>query len=405
MLWVIVAASLTLFPIAAHAQSSACNNAEIVFVGRAEQPVTYHVSGEAAIERARQNLKRVEEEVARERGTLDLRTWWERNAEFELRLIDARHELDIRQGMYPPPHDLSFTPVQVEQAFRGVTDPTVMLFSRNPSVEIIPGEVYLISGTRSRQLIPPLPEMADIPFSEYVEIRSAKPAAAAQRELQFLAATVGGVTIVGTLRRESYGAVREPFGGIRIVVASEGQHLETTTNGDGSFVVSGIPVGRFEVRPFLPAEFTIINPSELVQQVRGIGCTTVHLTADLNGRVRGRIISASGTSLQGATLQLTEINPERFAEFRSKPGNEDLTLHTSHATRRRTTARADGSYEFFGTPPGFYTLSATVEVFVDGKKRTVTTFFPGTTRFTAAGLIEVGRASLHEGFDFVVRTD
>ena len=37
------------FPIAAHAQS-VCNDSGVVFVGRAEAPVTFRVSGEAELD-------------------------------------------------------------------------------------------------------------------------------------------------------------------------------------------------------------------------------------------------------------------------------------------------------------------------------------------------------------------
>jgi hypothetical protein len=115
----------------------------LVFVGRAEAPVTFRISGEAEIEKARQNLIRTEAEVARLRASLDLKTRFEREAEFALRIIEADSELRMRQNMYPPPCDLTLIPVHVEQAFRGVTEPTLMLRPVDPSMSMEPGELYL----------------------------------------------------------------------------------------------------------------------------------------------------------------------------------------------------------------------------------------------------------------------
>ena len=59
----VIAAGLT-FHAPARAQPPICNDYDLVFVGRAEAPVTYRVCGEAEIEKARQNLIRTEKEIA-----------------------------------------------------------------------------------------------------------------------------------------------------------------------------------------------------------------------------------------------------------------------------------------------------------------------------------------------------
>jgi hypothetical protein len=404
MLRTFLVASVVVCPAFAHAQSSACSDAAVVFLGRTEAPVTFHVSGEAAIELARQNLVRAAEEVARERASLDLQTRLERDIEFEVRLLKLRDELGRRRAMYPPPQDLTFTPVHVERAFRGVTEGALMLFSQDPSIMVTPGELYVITGNRSKDLVPHYPEMSDIPFAEYVEVRSAVPAESAQQELLLLASTTSGHTILGTLKRHSYGGPGSPLGGIRIVVVTQTQSIETATREDGSFAISGLLPGRLEIRPFLAQDLTIINKSQLVWDARP-GCSTVALTADLNGRVRGRVVTASGLPVNGITVHLSGVDPMAFAELQSRYANEDVEISTSHAPRLQTNAKEDGTYEFSGVPPGSYVLSARVEQSVNGKGQYVATFFPGADWFVGATLVVVGRATEHDGFDFVVRTE
>jgi hypothetical protein len=154
---------------------------------------------------------------------LDLKTRLEREREFEIALIQAKAELGRRRAMYPPPIDLTLIPVSVERAFRGVTEASLMLRLADPAMKLEPGELYLISGYRSKNLIPPFPEIAaDLgSLDEYVDPARVTPVALAQQELQFLASTVSGATIIGTLRMHSYSDVAgDPLTGTQIAVSS-----------------------------------------------------------------------------------------------------------------------------------------------------------------------------------------
>src|SRR4051794_24730939 len=69
-------------------------NEAVVFVGTPQSPVTFHVSGEAAIETARKELARVEAEVARlsaEEPNASL----ERRLEWRVRIVQAGTELEM----------------------------------------------------------------------------------------------------------------------------------------------------------------------------------------------------------------------------------------------------------------------------------------------------------------------
>src|SRR6476619_2498618 len=185
----IIITAILLFPTFTNAQSSsACHEAPVVFVGRAEPAVTFHISGEPAIERARRDLIRIEKEVEEERAALDPRARLEREREFVMRIYAARQEVSRRQVMYPPPHDLTFFPMMVEQSFRGVTESKVMVVDlpRIP-LRLAPDQRYLIIGFSSKNMLPPFPEMADANLIDsYIETIRATPIAQAQREVEFL---------------------------------------------------------------------------------------------------------------------------------------------------------------------------------------------------------------------------
>jgi hypothetical protein len=65
----------------------------------------------------------------------------------------------------------------------------------------------------------------------------------------------------------------------------------------------------------------------------------------------------------------------------------------------------DGTFEFFGQSPGSYVLSARFVRVEDGKERYLITYFPGTPDMAAAVPIIIGRATQHDGFDFLATTE
>lgn len=367
---------------------------ELVFVGRAETPVTFRISGEAEIEKARQHLTRTEAEVARLSASLDPRTRWEREAEFELKISEAKAELATRQSRYPPPYELTLVPVLVEQTFRGVVEPRLMLQLLEPSIRMELGESYLIDAQRSRAMIPPIPTVWDpYPIAEYAYAGHVTPVGLARQELQLLAATTSGATIFGNIRRQSHGETRgTPLGGVRLVVSSETQHLGAMTREDGRFMVTGISPGRLVVRPRLAEDLAVVNDSALTFTVGEGECRTLELRVELNGRVLGRILSTTSNPLGDVELTLRGVSSHGFRRSPRSP-------------RVRTRPDGDGTFEFSGVPPGSYILSARVEKIEEGKKRSLTTFYPGTRELATAVPIVVGRATRHDGFDFLVVTE
>jgi hypothetical protein len=187
--------------------------------------------------------------------------------------------------------------------------------------------------------------------------------------------------------------------GARVILSSGGREIETVTKEDGSFAVSGIPAGRIEIRPVLPPNLTVVDRLALRRNVPDGACDQVQLTAEVNGRVRGRIISTSSRSIKGVTIHLSSID---LTEFRLDPG---VHRSRSHAPRLDVRPTEDGTFEFVGVPAGSYLLVASLRQFVDGKERTLATYYPGASEQSSAIPLTVGDATEHDGFDFVVRTE
>lgn len=110
----------------------------------------------------------------------------------------------------------------------------------------------------------------------------------------------------------------------------------------------------------------------------------------MNGRVRGRILGTHDVPLDTVQLHLNLAHANR-------------RMSGSHDPRFSTTARADGTFEFVGVSAGTYLLSAWKQT-DRGRSRTVPTYYPGTDDIDVTTPVVVGRATQHDGFDFVVRT-
>ncbi len=299
----------------------------------------------------------------------------------------------MRRAMYPPPHHVTFIPLHVVRPLRGVSESTLMVRAQAHLPPMQPGEDYLVYGGRSKNLIPPFPEMGDLAsLADYVEAHTVMPAASARQHLQFLASTASGATVMGTLQMHSPGGgPPPPIGGVRILISSGNQVAETTSREDGGFVISGISPGYLDIKAALSPDLTLVDQPTRKPFVREGGCTVVGLRAAVNGRVRGRILGTQDVPLDTIELQLRVAYANR---------------HTfgSHDPRFNTTARADGSYEFVGVSAGTYLLSASVKR-VDGRASpAVVTYYPGTDDIEAATPVVVGKATLHDGFDFLVKT-
>ena len=374
--------------------------------------MTYHFSGAAWVEEARQNLLRA-------RATLDvLRAQFDLKAadpdpelasafvDAQVAVIAAEEDFEMRRAMTLPPYDLTLIPVVVEQRLTGDPDPVTMVLVRNPDVIINPGERYVISGARSTSMLPPpIAHMGTADnITEYVEVFRAELPDAVARDLEWLASIDSKTAIVtGSLTMQNFGdgvssSWATEFRGTRILVSSGSRELETVIAENGRFELRGVAPGRLQIRAALPKDLTLTNVSKTTIDVVGGSCTEVRLTANINGRVRGRIRTTASPVGQ-VKVRLLEMNPDRLRDLR--PGT---SLMVSHSVRIETALNADGTFELYGVPPGWYVLSAWVEAPKDSPRRSVH-YYPGTPEMAYATPIEVGRATVHDGFDFTLLAD
>jgi hypothetical protein len=225
---------------AANDVADACHEfgrAEVIFVGRVKSaPITRRISGEVEIEKAR--------------------------------------------ALYPPPVEVSLTPLLVETAFRGVTTPELFMWNRGqPGLD--PSRSYLFYADR-----PMGPLAPDVIFAE-----RPKELETAADDVRFLREAVASdrVTAVhGSLNFQDPDdhTRRTPLAGVVLRVSLDGQRYETSTGADGTFVITGVPPGVLRIEPVLPEHLTL-PPQQNGGIVKG-GCLAVHMRAISSAPARNR---------------------------------------------------------------------------------------------------------------------
>jgi protocatechuate 3,4-dioxygenase beta subunit len=162
-----------------------------------------------------------------------------------------------------------------------------------------------------------------------------------------------------------------------------------TTDYEGNYRLTGVPVGRYSVSPLAP---TMIGPSDPMYGVNGrlviIGegetVEKIDFSLTRGGVITGRITDADGKPVIEERLQLNAAD------------NPSIGRLGSYFNPYMYQTDDRGVYRLYGIPPGRYTLSVGIST-QDGTVRVgmVTrgyfqrTYYPGETDIKSAGIIEV----------------
>jgi len=339
--------------------------AEVIFVGRVTSaPITRRISGEQDIEKARVIMEAADRELkAFQALKMPHEIGWRRHQELAIQAIKARDEYDKTRATHPPPMDVSLTPILVEVPFRGVT--TAELFMMNiGQPELDPGRSYLFYGTR--RMGPLAPDVLAADRTKDVE--------SAEADLRFLHEAIAnnaGTVVHGSLTLENLNDTRSsPLGGVVLRISLAGQRYETSTDADGTFLITGVPPGMLRIEPVLPDHLTLPPQS---RRVLG-GCMEVHMRARVTGRIRGRVLLENGAGFRGAV----DLVPD-------DPSHQSVIPSPEFTNER-------GEFEF-SVSPGTYLLGVNISRPPTASAPFRPTYFPGTTDLSQAGRVVVGQGT------------
>jgi hypothetical protein len=296
----------------------------------------------------------------------------------------------VVQLPYHPPLQMTLTPIEVERAYLGVTTRIVYVTPLGIETHATPGERYLVYG---RAYQSPDIVMAR-PGAGLTEIGKAADDLAF---LESLAPGSTGSTIVGdvALKELVYGGTsnaRAPLAGVPVRIFNETQVTEAITDNNGRFTASGLPAGKYQLVPRLPAGLVVVDPTSRTEAVvRDGGCASVKIEAVFNGRVTGVLRGPDGRPLGSTSVDLMpmDVEPDR------RTG--DIRGTSSVSTN------ANGEFEFTGRAPGRYYLGVSLYNAPNpGGPSYPRTYYPGTIDRAAAVPVIVEQGRTREAFDFSI---
>lgn len=270
-------------------------------------------------------------------------------------------------------------PVTVERSFRGVAvNSVVYLYPIEAAMVVAPaaGRRYLVYGAfnfgKLKDVVMPV---------------AMKPIEEAADDLAFLevagaSATTGSIHGVLAQGNRFNTDQRTPLPGVTIRFRSGETNLEVVSDDSGRYAVSGLPEGLVSIDPLLPDHLV----AKWGAQITAGGCTPQYLLAELNGRIRGRVILPD----QSPMTWMVDVLPV-------DPRREDIE-------RRGRDVRADknGEYEFSALPPGEYLVGVNLIGPPGSGTPFPLTYYPGTRHREEATAIAVGRGTIHEAIDFTL---
>jgi hypothetical protein len=158
-----------------------------------------------------------------------------------------------------------------------------------------------------------------------------------------------------------------------VTATGQGRRFTARANARGDFVLSGLPLGKYELVATAPKGYVASPQSIEIHDPRGCGTQVVYVRSD--GRVTGRVVDGSGAGVRGLPLELVPVGE----------------IDRPYGSLRRASAwtAADGTFEMREVRPGEYLLGFHTIRDRVGRLTRPHAFHPGTAASAAATRIVV----------------
>jgi hypothetical protein len=103
-----------------------------------------------------------------------------------------------------------------------------------------------------------------------------------------------------------------PLGGIEVTLTPEagGPPLSTTTRDDGTFELTGVPLGTFRIVATVPPYFEAPPPTTVMMRTAD-GCEEANISTRVDGRIRGRLLDEHARPARGIQVHLADATRAR----------------------------------------------------------------------------------------------
>jgi Carboxypeptidase regulatory-like domain len=94
----------------------------------------------------------------------------------------------------------------------------------------------------------------------------------------------------------------KPVPNVAVTATGEGRTFSASANDRGEFVLTGLPLGTYEVIAKAPAGYDAVPRTLQISDPRGCGTPVLFVRYD--GRMTGRVVESRGVGVEGVPLQL-----------------------------------------------------------------------------------------------------
>lgn len=276
------------------------------------------------------------------------------------------------------PYQVSYVRLSVGQSFKGVAEKEVRMRQGTGggdcSFVFEKGETYLLYASYDAE---------GGLYHTDICTRS-RPVAYAADDLDYLRGLPGSATttrLSGMLVRVDYtvGPGQPPglLSGIKVVAEdTQGRRFEAATDANGFYKFTGLPPGRYKVRPELPSHLSLAYGGEGEVELTAGGCVAADFLTRTDGRISGIILDSEGRPVADANVDLV---PSEFAG----------SVNDRKVGRFKQTDR-EGRFEFTELTAGVYVLGVNIRQPPTGDMPFPRTYYPGTGDAASAKTFKLG---------------
>ncbi|HSE30412.1 MAG TPA: carboxypeptidase regulatory-like domain-containing protein, partial [Pyrinomonadaceae bacterium] len=172
--------------------------------------------------------------------------------------------------------------------------------------------------------------------------------------------------------------------GIPVKISGPETDLNRTTDRSGTIVVTDLPAGDYEVSAAAPGGLTDAQSLRKIKLAER-GCGLVHFSFVVDGRLNGRVVSATGLPIPRAEIFLIAADKEKYAGHWA----------TSYSDE-------NGNYNFDRIPAGRYTLITRFDGMTSQNRPFPTLYYPGVSERSEAKVFTISEGQRLENFELVM---
>src|SRR5687768_4855416 len=290
------------------------------------------------------------------------------------------------------PYATSTVYITVQEAFKGVEEPSVVLELDHCGFFFNEGERYLVYARRNHNKLDVrhrntrtrlLSEAAE--DLEYIRgLSSAEPGAR----------VFGQVTQLTRIIKKETSHLSEPLPNIKVFIVGKDERREVVTDSEGRYEFKRLKAGTYRVQAEVPA---YLKHEERPLRVKGPECVPVNISAMRTAEIAGRVLDPDGKPVANVPITLVSADAS-LEDILAEVVNGKNIWSLSYTSEQ-------GRYSFSHLPPGRYFLLINRGEFersrgTENTRALPRLFYPGVSDLGGAKVILINKDQEPQEYNF-----